>query len=74
MLRKMQPQLQDIIKEIDPDYHSCYYCRRVFHVSILSHRHDTYICRDQEGCSKHQDWLLGEILDRYKRNHQRTRP
>ena len=51
---------EDIIKEIDPDYQRCSFCKRLFHISKLNYfRNEStdfrvYNCRNSENCANYR--------------------
>ena len=56
---------KDIIREIDPDYGKCYWCRRLLHMSKL-HKTTTgrITCTDIEDCDTN--------IRRFNNEHERT--
>jgi len=64
---------QDLVKELDPDYHYCYYCGRLLHISILRRgtvfttKRPFFLCRDEKNCHQSKEYCERQ------RNRKRNR-
>ena len=55
---------KELIKEIDPDYHKCYRCKRYFHIDKLVPHMDfmepiRYVCSNRKDCLEYK-WVDGK--------------
>ena len=51
-------QVKEIIKELDPDYGKCAWCRRWLYISklaVVRSVRNYYVCLDVQDCNKHND-------------------
>ena len=64
-------QVKELIKEIDPDYHRCWYCQRIRHKSTMTVRSKVdgaVECIDEDEC--HEVYIeTKRYLDGCKNNH-----